>query len=168
MLFFSVDCNHFSESKQHEFWISNGNSNNKSHLKTFQKDKNPKVFNFAITLKSSGSVIGSCSIWIRSEVHRHGGFGYILNKQFWRKGYGAELAEALLEFGFSTLKFHRISATCFPGNLGSKRLLEKVGLKQEGYFREELYVRGQWRDSLLFSILENEYFDSHRQNIISP
>nr|BDT29881.1 GNAT family N-acetyltransferase [Bacteriovorax sp. HI3] len=133
-----------------------------------QKDKNPKVFNFAITLKSSGCVIGSCSIWIRSEVHRHGGFGYILNKQFWRKGYGAELAEALLEFGFSTLKFHRISATCFPGNLGSKRLLEKVGLKQEGYLREELYVRGQWRDSLLFSILENEYFDSHRQNIISP
>lgn len=121
------------------------------------EDKTPKDFNFAVTLKSSGAVIGSCRIWIRSEVHRHGGFGYILSKHVWRRGYGTELAEALLKFGFETLKFHRISATCFPGNLGSKRLLEKMGLKQEGYLREEIYVRGGWRDSLLFSILENEY-----------
>lgn len=129
------------------------------------EEKNPKNFNFAVTLKSTGSVIGSCSIWIRSEAHRHGGFGYILSKNVWRKGYGTELAEALLKFGFNKLKFHRISATCFPGNLGSKRLLEKVGLKQEGYLREELYVRGQWRDSLLFSILENEYVDNHKSLI---
>lgn len=117
----------------------------------------PKVFNFAITLKSTGSVVGSCSIWIKSEVHRHGGLGYILNKQFWNKGYGTEIAKALTKFGFEVLKFHRISATCFPNNLASKRLLEKVGFKQEGYLREEIYIRGQWRDSLLFSILENDF-----------
>ena len=122
--------------------------------------KNPTVFNFAVTLKSSGTVIGSSSVWIRSDIHKQGGLGYILNKQFWRKGYGTELAAALVKFGFETLKFHRISATCFPHNLGSKHLLEKVGFKQEGYLREELYVRGQWRDSLLFSILENDYIDA--------
>lgn len=121
--------------------------------------KSPKEFNFAVTLKSSGKVIGSCSIWIRSETHQHGGLGYILSKHVWRKGYGTELTMALLKFGFETLKFHRISATCFPHNLGSKRLLEKVGFKQEGCLREELYVRGNWRDSLLFSILENEYIE---------
>lgn len=120
------------------------------------EDKTPQTFNFAVTLKSSGSVIGSSSVWIRSEVHRHGGLGYILSKHVWRRGYGTEVATALVKFGFETLKFHRISATCFPHNLGSKRILEKVGFKQEGYLREELYVRGQWRDSLLFSILESD------------
>ena len=120
--------------------------------------KTPNAFNFAVILKSSGTAIGSCSIWIRSEINKHGGLGYILNKQFWYKGYGTELASELIKFGFETLKFHRISATCFPLNVASKRLLEKVGFKEEGYLREEVFVRGKWRDSILFSILESEYF----------
>lgn len=128
------------------------------------EDNDPKAFNFAITLKSSGTVVGSCSIWIRSEIHRHGGLGYILSKHVWRRGYGSEVTKALLKFGFENLKFHRISATCFPLNLGSKNLLEKVGFKQEGYLREEIYIRGQWRDSLLFSILENDYIESITAN----
>lgn len=127
---------------------------------TLESSCSPKAFNFAVTLKSSGTVVGSCSIWIRSEVHRHGGLGYILSKHVWRRGYGTELTKALLKFGFEILKFHRISATCFPHNEGSKCLLEKVGFKQEGYLREEIYIRGQWRDSLLFSILEDDYIET--------
>lgn len=121
-------------------------------------DKAPNAFNFAVIQKSSGIAIGSCSIWVRCEKNQHGGLGYILNKQFWHKGYGTELTLELIKFGFETLKFHRISATCFPLNLASKRLLEKVGFKEEGYLRQEVFVRGKWRDSLLFSILESEYF----------
>lgn len=122
-----------------------------SHSNATQKN-----YNFAIALNSSGKVIGSCSLWIKSEAHRHGGLGYILNKQFWRKGFGTELTSALLKLGFEDLKLHKISATCFQDNQASKKLLEKVGFKQEGFLRDDIFIREEWHDSLLFSILEDD------------
>ena len=154
-----VFCSDF-ENIEHMDWGPNTLEQTKlfiSEVTATEECENRKEFSFAVTLRSSGQVIGSCSIWIRNAAHRHGGMGYVLNKRFWRNGYGTELSKALIKFGFETLRCHRISATCSPSNIGSKLLLEKVGFKLEGHLRDELYVRDSWRDSLLFSILEFDY-----------
>lgn len=44
-----------------------------------------------------------------------------------------------------------------PENIGSQKVLEKASLLFEGHMREALWVKGKWRDSLLYSILENEW-----------
>ena len=67
-----------------------------------------------------------------------------------------EAVNQIIEFGFSELGLHKIHATCGPDNFASTRVLEKSGMQREGYLREDRYVKGKWRDSILYAILESE------------
>jgi RimJ/RimL family protein N-acetyltransferase len=68
-------------------------------------------------------------------------------------GPNTEAARAVLEFGFADLGVRRIWATCRPENVGSCRVLEKIGMIREGHLREHVLIRGEWRDSLLYASL---------------
>ena len=50
---------------------------------------------------------------------------------------------------------HRLWATCDTRNVGSWRVLEKVGMRREGLFRRDVFQKGEWRDSYLYARLEN-------------
>lgn len=64
----------------------------------------------------------------------------------------------MITFGFDTLKLHRIYATCDPRNIGSSKVLEKVGMAKEGILRENMLMKdGIWRDSFLYSVLKQEW-----------
>jgi len=43
------------------------------------------------------------------------------------------------------------------GNKASQRVLEKVGFKKEGTLRKNFFMRGEWRDALVYSILREEW-----------
>lgn len=51
---------------------------------------------------------------------------------------------------------YEISATRHPDNHASARLLQKAGLEYEGRIRSHLLVRGAWRDSLLYAVLNSD------------
>lgn len=114
-------------------------------------------FVFAVSLKENGKMIGAGEMNIRDNSNRAGEIAYIIHPQYWRLGYGTEIAKVLIQFGFSQLNLHRIFATCDPRNIGSSRVLEKVGMTREGVIRDDLLLRDGWRDSLLYSILEHEW-----------
>jgi len=52
-----------------------------------------------------------------------------------------------LDFGFNTLKLHRIEAGCAVNNLGSIKVLEKVGMLYEGRERKTLPLKSGWSDN---------------------
>jgi RimJ/RimL family protein N-acetyltransferase len=68
-----------------------------------------------------------------------------------------EAIRALIGFGFGELKLHRIRAECDPRNVGSWRVLEKVGMRREGHLRENFLLDGTWCDSYLYAILDHEW-----------
>jgi len=113
-------------------------------------------YELAVTIDEK--LIGGCNITITDKNNRQAFIGYCFNKDYWGQGYATETAEALLDFGFNKLKMHRIFATCDVDNVGSRKVLKKVGMKKEGYLREHKKIDGEWRDSYLYSILEGEYF----------
>jgi len=76
---------------------------------------------------------------------------------FWNKGYATEAVKAILRFGFHDLKLHRIDAGCAIENLGSIKVLEKVGMKREGHRRKILPLKKGWSDNYEYAILEEEY-----------
>ena len=76
------------------------------------------------------------------------------------QGYATEAARALVSFGFGTLRLHRVFATCDVRNVASARVLEKVGMRREGHCRGDKWVRGQWRDSYIYAMLEDEWSKS--------
>jgi RimJ/RimL family protein N-acetyltransferase len=108
-------------------------------------------FTLAVVHASSGRLIGSVAIGITNAQHRRGEFGFVFHRDVWSQGYATEAAELLLRFGFDHLQLRRITATCHPDNHGSARVLEKAGLEFEGRMRSHLFVRGAWRDSLLYA-----------------
>lgn len=102
---------------------------------------NPPHYNFAVTVPPADFVIGWCCIQISSSNPQIGELMYVFNRQFWGKGYASEAAQAIVNYGFSELKLHRIFATCRPENIGSWRILEKLGMQREGLLRENLDPR---------------------------
>lgn len=121
--------------------------------------QNPRpAYLLAITLPAAGRLIGLVTLTITNRTLGQAELGYRLGIDYWGHGYAAEAAEALVGFGFATLGLHRIYALCHPDNIGSRRVMEKVGMRYEGHLREDWRYRdGTWRDSLLYAILEQDW-----------
>lgn len=122
-----------------------------------QNEKPRKNFTLAIVLRAQNALIGGCGIYVSNPDNREGYVGYVLNRNFWGQGYATKTAQALLEFGFDKLRLHRIFATCDAENVASAHVLQKIGMQQEDHFRENGLVKGRWRDSLLYAILDHEW-----------
>jgi len=120
--------------------------------------QDPRVkFQFAVTLKSTGQLIGNCGVRRNSAEAHEGDMGYELDPDHWGKGYATEAARAVLHFGFSHMSLHRICASCIAENTGSAHVLEKLGMQQEGRLRENEYFKDRWWDTLLYAILYDEW-----------
>lgn len=122
-----------------------------------QQEQSRLHYEFAVVLKREGQLIGGCGINISDTHHKEAWIYYFLNRSYWGRGYATQAANALLEFCFSKLKLHRIFATCDPENSVSVSVLDKVGMQREGCLRQYEWIGGEWRDSLLYAILEGEW-----------
>ena len=63
----------------------------------------------------------------------------------------------MLAYGFEELGVHRIWAHCVAENVASARVMEKIGMRQEGYLRESEWMKDRWWDTLVYAILEYEW-----------
>jgi ribosomal-protein-alanine N-acetyltransferase len=84
--------------------------------------------------------------------------GYVINPAYRGREIAKEALEAVMEFGFETLKLHRIEAKFMEGNLASLRVMEKVGMTFEGYHKESMFIKGEYRTVGVSAILRDEYF----------
>jgi len=118
----------------------------------------PRVkFQLASTLKTTGQLIGNCGIRLESAEARQADIGYELDPNYWGQGYATEAARAMVQYGFSQLRVHRIWSWCIADNLGSARVLEKLGMRLEGQLRENEHYKGRWWDTLVYAILDDEW-----------
>ena len=113
----------------------------------------------AVELAASGRVIGN--IYCGSRDFEAKEVGYIINKRYQRKGYASEALSAVIESAFRK-GAHRVFAECDPRNVGSWKLLEKVGMKREAHFRQNIYFRKddngmpKWKDTFVYAILKSD------------
>lgn len=108
----------------------------------------------AVELVSEHRLIGTISLRLKGVT---ADFGYAFNRRYWGRGYATEAARAVAGAAFGRLGVHRLWAGCDVRNQGSYRVMEKLGMRREGLFRKDVMVRGEWRDSYLYSILEEEW-----------
>ena len=104
-----------------------------------------------------GSVLGNGALIFHSRAQRQGEIAYIVHPDHWGRGIATAAGRELLRIGFEEHGLHRIQATCDPRNAGSAAVLKKLGMRYEGRMRHTQYIRDGWRDSELFSILEDEW-----------
>ncbi len=110
----------------------------------------------AVELMEADHVIGSVRIAVTDAAHRSGDLGYALNDEFSGMGYMTEAVNRVLQVGFQELGLHRVWATADVENTSSWQLMERVGMQREGLLRQNKLMRGSWRDSYLYSILDSD------------
>ena len=127
-------------------------------LKRYAEDqRNDFAYPYFIFRNEDQKLVGGLTVTnIRRGVAQAGSLGYWMGAAYARQGYMTAAVRALVGFGFSTLKLHRIEAACIPENVASVRLLENTGFVREGYAREYLCINGSWQDHLLFAQVKPE------------
>ncbi|MFL5800931.1 MAG: GNAT family N-acetyltransferase [Roseiflexaceae bacterium] len=114
---------------------------------------------WAITRKGSSRLIGSCGHWRLIKEHSRSEIGYELAPEYWGQGIMPEAVGAILRFGFERMGLHSVEAQIEPNNQGSRRVLEKLGFVQEGYFRQNFFVNDTFTDTAVFSLLKADWLE---------
>lgn len=111
---------------------------------------------WAITLKSTGKMIGTCGLVSIAREHGRAEIGYAINRKFWGQGYAVEATAAIAKHALTALNFNRVEAHVSPDHRPSQRVLEKCGFVLEGTLRQHELIKGRWHDSRIYSILQQE------------
>ncbi len=110
------------------------------------------LFSRADQVLLGGLTIG----YIRRGAAQCAMIGYWMGERHAGQGHMLAALKLAVSYIFSSLQLHRIEAACIPDNHRSIRLLEKAGFQREGYLREYLKINGEWRDHVMYSILEKD------------
>ena len=110
---------------------------------------------FAVVLKATGALCGGIGLRIEPE-HRRAELGYWIGLPYWGSGIATEAALVLVNYGFETLKLHRIFAGLVSSNLASARVLQKIGMKREGCQRGHNQKWGEFLDLELYGMLATD------------
>jgi [ribosomal protein S5]-alanine N-acetyltransferase len=110
----------------------------------------PQVF---IIEKNDGTKIGyvGCGKTTCPEI----GFGLTPSER--GKGYCTEAVKMIVDYIFLSNETVRIQAQTDVRNIASQKVLDKAGFKKEGIARKHVFVKGEWRDAYLYSILREEW-----------
>jgi RimJ/RimL family protein N-acetyltransferase len=133
--------------------------------KDLESDAQGNSMCWAVTLKGHDKMIGKCILFQFNDQNRRAEIGYLLNRKYWRRGLMHQALGAIIDFAFNTLDLHRIEADVDTQNIGSLGLLEKLGFKREGLFRERWFVYNEWQDSVMLGLLKQDWLVTRLSSI---
>ncbi len=126
-------------------------------IAAYQRGENAEL---AIELKSDKKVIGTCGLINISADHCRGELVFAMAKDNWGGGIMGEALKAMLAFGYGALQLNRIFAKVDPDNMKTILVLKRATWQFEGTLRQEVKVRGTFRDVKLYSLLKKEFATS--------
>lgn len=114
----------------------------------------PDTYYWAMVLPSSGEVIGEIFVDDFSSRNRWCELDWKVGRAYWGEGYAPEAAREVIRYLVDEVGFHRVQAKCCVENTASQRVMQKVGLAQEGilhsYFRTKDH---RWADVVLYALV---------------
>ena len=131
------------------------------------------AFAFAIIDKATDQHIGNIALYDVNYVvhgvddgkpgweHRNVGTGIIIGrKEFWGKGYGTEAHHLVFDYAFRHLKIHKVVHRPVGDNVGSYKMVTKLGLKYEGVLRKHVFADGKFHDVIVMGMFKEDYYNS--------
>lgn len=129
-----------------------------NHKKNFDEDR---LYEFAITDKDSGELLGAISL-SNHQKFKNGEIAYWIGEKYWGKGYGTEAAKAIIDFAFVEKKLHKVFARYFRSNPASGRIMEKIGMEQEGLLKDHVIKDGKYEDLFYYGIINSQENDTNQ------
>ncbi|MFE9687646.1 GNAT family N-acetyltransferase [Streptomyces sp. NPDC006285] len=111
----------------------------------------------AVVQRETGDLIGSGRLATDPHQQRGATFGFALHPDTWGAGYGLETVRLLLGLAFEELHLHRVWGARSPFNEASAKTMTAAGMVEEDVIRSHIQKAGQWRDSVVHAILDDEW-----------
>ncbi|MCP3738038.1 GNAT family N-acetyltransferase [Rossellomorea sp. BNER] len=112
---------------------------------------------WVLVKKDSNEQIGTCGYDLWDRANNIAEIGYDLLYEYWGQGYMKEALISAIESGFSNMRLNRINAYVALNNKNSIKLLENLGFKNEGIYRDKHLFRGNYYDHYSFSLLKRDW-----------
>jgi RimJ/RimL family protein N-acetyltransferase len=128
------------------------------HARSLENDGD--YIQFAIVRRDSGEMIGEIYFTIKSVANQNAEIGWTVSPRHQGQGFATEAARAALALAFGVMKLHRVSADLDPRNAASVALCTRLGMRLEAHFVEDLWFKGDWGDTSIYSILDREWASS--------
>jgi RimJ/RimL family protein N-acetyltransferase len=113
---------------------------------------------FAIAERKGGKTVGTCGLYLIQWMARRAQFNILIGEpSAWDRGYGTEAARLILAYAFDVLNLNSVQLGVNADNARAVRSYEKVGFVHEGMRRQFVYRNGRYYDSVMMSVLRDEY-----------
>ena len=110
--------------------------------------------NWAITLKGDNKMIGTVGFVNMLNDNYRAEVGYLMHTPYHGTGLMQEALQAVIAYGFETMKLHSIEAVVNAANTPSAKLLEKTGFTRDAFFKEYIHHEGKFIDALVYSLIQ--------------
>ncbi len=114
-------------------------------------------YQLAVERQSQPGLIGDCAFQVLADDERQAQIGFTFSPAYQKQGYATEAVTGLLSHLFGVMCLHRVTATCDIENKASARLLERVGMRREAQFIENVWFKGAWGSEYAYALLHNEW-----------
>ena len=114
-------------------------------------------FQFALEDRATGALVGDLALKVDADEPREAEVGFTLAPRRQGRGFATEALEAALTLAFGSLGLHRVVAVTDARNAPAAALLERVGMRREAHFVDNVFFKGAWGSEFLFAILEREW-----------
>jgi RimJ/RimL family protein N-acetyltransferase len=148
-----------SETNKYQGWIPKTlNDVNEFISKNPDEINKPETwFQLVIIEKSTNKIIGDIGIHFIDSDNFQSEIGCTLSKEYQGKGFATETMRATVDYLFKKLYKHRIVTSIDPQNIDSIKLVERIGFRKEGHFKESLLIDGKWVDDIVYALLDREW-----------
>ena len=126
-------------------------------MRALHPDTPGEWFQFAIEIKATNEMIGDCGLLTLQEEPGQAEIGVTVATEHQGKGYAMEAVTCLMDYVFTSLRKHRVRAITDCKNTRTIALLERIGMRREGHFIQNVWFKGAWGDEYLYAILRREW-----------
>jgi [ribosomal protein S5]-alanine N-acetyltransferase len=117
-----------------------------------------KAIIWGVVVKDENRMVGRMAFMFWEKRYESADLGYTMARPYWRRGIATEAVRAMLQFGFESMRVHRVNVDTRMDNLGSLLLMQTLGFRPEGERRECIRnADGTYQSWGLFGMLEDEY-----------
>ena len=139
-------------------WGPHGTIDNTKRLLKSWKQRYEDTMFYNWCIEFEGLPIGGIDLIMRSEKSLRAELGYCLSNRYKGRGLVTEAACAVLTFAFEDVGLHKICAKHDVENPASGRIMQKLGMRQEGYMKLDAQrLDGTYSDMVLYGILRDEW-----------
>ncbi|MCA1038513.1 GNAT family N-acetyltransferase [Bacillus infantis] len=131
----------------------------------FVKENITEARNYPVIMKENSQLAGHIVFHPYFGTHTYE-IGWVMNPHFHNRGIASEAAYAVLKHGFEQMNLHRIIATCQPENIASFKVMEKIGMRREGFFKKCIPHGDGWWDEFYYAILGEEWMLNHNASVM--